>query len=75
MMSDDSKAKLEAALTRGDVYAIGGSVYDTEHQYLFSTSELADLRNQVSFGRIDAGGRPTWRAIIHNPQTVKDLRQ
>jgi hypothetical protein len=47
----------------GDIYAIGGSVYNANHGYMFTTSELAELKNdpEIHFRRIDAGGRPTWR--------------
>jgi len=56
-----NRAVLEKALTEGDIYAIGGSVYGPDHNYLFVTTDLADLRGTVDFHRIDSGGRPTWR--------------
>lgn len=56
----DNKEKLIAAITAGPIYAIGGMVFDCKGLYLFSTSELAELRMEVPVQRIDAGGMPTW---------------
>lgn len=62
-LSINKREKLIQAFRLGDIYAIGGMIYNAKHEYVFSTSELVDFRNdsQIQFERIDAGGRPTWR--------------
>lgn len=60
--TDDYKERLIAALKLGPIRAIGGSVYDAEYRYLFSTSDLVTLKDAVPIRRTDAGGRPTWIA-------------
>lgn len=55
-----NEEKLEEALAIGPVWAVGGMVFDTNANYLFSTSELVELKDVVPIQRIDAGGQPTW---------------
>ncbi len=59
-----NKERLLKAFERGHIFAIGAQVYDSGHNYLFSTSDLARLKNEVAFSRIDAGGNPTWAANL-----------
>ena len=61
MGATSNRDKLMAAFALGDIWAIGGAVYDAKHRYLFLTTDLAELRHEVPFSRIDSGGSPTWR--------------
>jgi hypothetical protein len=68
MSNQDIREKLIAAFKLGNIYAIGGMVFDANHNYVFSTSELADLRRdpELNFRRVDAGGRPTWQVATES---------
>lgn len=61
MVNQELQKRVEAALQRGDIHAIGGSVYDSDMNYLCITSDLAELRWTLPFERVDTGGSPTWR--------------
>ena len=58
-----NREKLIAAFSLGDIYAIGGAVYNAKHQYVFLTSDLVEFKNdaKIRFERVDSGGSPTWR--------------
>ena len=59
-MKVELRDKLIEALERGPIWAVGGMVFDADGVYLFSTSDLSQLKDIVPIRRTDAGGRPTW---------------
>ena len=61
----DSVEVLLLALSKGEVRAIGGIIYDVEMLPLFNTTIMhgavrALSRNGVVGERVDSGGAPTW---------------
>lgn len=59
------EAKVESALVKGPICAIGGIVYDHAMTCLGNTTDLyhavqALNKRGIKVGRTDSGGSPTW---------------